>query len=143
VSLRAERGRTVVLAFMDSRCRQVCPLEGRILARAVAGLPRGSRPALLVVSVDPWADTSASARIAASHWGFVGSWHWLFGSRAELAQVWRSYRIYVKRAASDIVHSDAVYVIDRSGYERVGFLFPFLPGPVQRDLNALAGVSSE
>ncbi len=139
VSLRAQRGQTVVLAFMDSRCRQVCPLEGRVLGSAVAGLAPGSRPVLIVVSVDPWADTSASARAAASHWGFAGSWHWLFGPQAQLAKVWRAYRIYVRRTAADIVHSDAIYLIDRSGYERAGFLFPFLPGPVQRDLESLRG----
>jgi cytochrome oxidase Cu insertion factor (SCO1/SenC/PrrC family) len=138
VALRSMRGRTVLLAFMDSRCHQVCPLEGRVLAHALARLPREARPALLVVSVDPWADTRRSARTAASHWGFAGDWHWLLGGRAELAKVWSSYRIYVKRAKGDIVHSDAVYIIDGRGFERVGLLFPFLPGPVQRDLTALA-----
>lgn len=138
VSLAAQRGRPVVLAFMDSRCRQVCPLEGRVLARAIAGLPRAARPTLLVVSVDPWADTAASARAAAAHWGFTGSWHWLFGSRGRLGAVWRSYRIYVRKTPGDIVHSDAVYLIDRRGFERAGFLYPFLPGPVQRDLAFLA-----
>jgi protein SCO1/2 len=138
VSLHALRGKAVVLAFMDSRCRQVCPLEGRVLGRAIASMPPASRPAFLVVSVDPWADTGVSARVAASHWGFDGSWHWLFGSRAELAKIWRAYRIYVKQTSTDIVHSDAVYVIDRHGDERAGFLFPFLPQPVERDLAALA-----
>lgn len=142
VSLRAQRGRTVVLAFMDSRCRQVCPLEGRVLGRTIAGLAPRSRPVLLVVSVDPWADTAASARDAASHWGLGQGWHWLLGTSSKLAKVWRAYRIYVKRTAGDIVHSDAIYVIDRAGYERAGFLFPFLPGPVQRDLVALAGGSA-
>jgi protein SCO1/2 len=138
VSLAAQRNRTVVLAFMDSRCHQVCPLEGRVIGRAVAGLPRGTRPTVLVVSVDPWADTPASARAAAAHWAFTGRWHWLLGTRRQLAKVWRSYRIYVKWTAGDIIHSDAVYVIDRRGYERVGLLFPFLPSPLERDLAKLA-----
>jgi hypothetical protein len=47
----------------------------------------------------------------------------------------------VKRAARDIVHSDAIYIIDRQGFERAGFLFPFLPGPVQRDLTTLSRAS--
>ena len=138
VSLSARRGRTLVVAFMDSRCRQICPLEGRVLGRAIAGLPVSSRPELLVVSVDPWADTAASARAAVSRWGLSGRWHWLFGTPRQLARVWRAYRIYVKRTPGDIVHSDAVYVVDRSGYERAGFLFPFLPGPVRHDLAVLA-----
>src|SRR5213593_4900153 len=48
VSLGAQRGRTVVLAFMDSHCHQVCPGEGKILAQAIAGVPRSARPTLLV-----------------------------------------------------------------------------------------------
>lgn len=138
VSIGGQRGRTVVLAFMDSRCHQVCPLEGRVLARAINALPSSTRPALLIVSVNPWADTKSSAFAAAAHWNFTGEWHWLFGTRAQLAKVWRSYRIYVKRTPGDIVHSDAIYVIDRQGFERAGFLYPFLPGPVQRDLTTLA-----
>lgn len=138
VSLSGQRGRIVVLAFMDSRCRQVCPLEGRVLARAIDALPPDTKPTLLVVSVNPWADTRSSAFAAGVHWGFAGSWHWLFGTRSQLAKVWRGYRIYVKRTPADVIHSDAVYVIDRRGFERAGFLFPFLPGPVQRDVVKLA-----
>lgn len=138
VSLHALRGRTVVLAFMDSRCDRTCRLEGRVLARAIASMPAEARPAFLIVSVDPSADTRASAGAAASDWGFEGSWRWLFGSRPVLAKIWRAYRIYVKRTPTDIVYSHAVYVIDRHGYERSGFLFPFLPQPVERDLATLA-----
>ncbi|HSB37593.1 MAG TPA: SCO family protein [Gaiellaceae bacterium] len=138
VSLRSSRGRTVVLAFMDSLCHQVCPLEGRTLAQAMAAVPRAARPTLLVVSVDPWGDTPASARAAAAKWRLAGNWHWLLGSRRELAPVWRAYRIYVRRTSGDIIHSDAVYVVDRNGFERAGYLYPFLPGPVAHDLRVLA-----
>ena len=64
-----QRGRIVVLAFMDSRCRQVCPLEGRVLARAIDALPPDTKPTLLVVSVNPWADTRSSAFAAAGALG--------------------------------------------------------------------------
>ena len=138
VSLRSQRGRTVVIAFMDSLCHHVCPLEGRTLSRAIATLAPAARPSLLVVSVDPWGDTPGSARAAAREWGLTGEWHWLLGSRRELAPVWRTYRIYVKRTSGDIVHSDAVYLVDRNGFERVGYLYPFPPGPVAHDLRVLA-----
>jgi protein SCO1/2 len=139
VSPRSLRGRTVVIAFMDSRCHQVCPLEGRTLAAGLDQVPPRARPVLLVVSVNPWADTRASARAAARKWGFAGSWHWLLGRKAELAPVWRAYKIYVRRAKGDIVHSDAIYVVDRAGFERAGFIYPFLPGAVGQDLRVLAG----
>jgi protein SCO1/2 len=138
ISLHSQRGRTVVIAFMDSLCHQVCPLEGRTLSQAFATLPPAAKPTLLMVSVDPWGDTRASARVAARKWGLTGDWHWLLGSRRELAPVWRAYRIYVKRAKGDIIHSDAVYLVDRSGFERTGYLYPFLPGSVAHDLRVLA-----
>jgi protein SCO1/2 len=140
VSLTSQRGRTLVIAFMDSRCHQVCPLEGRALAAAVQGLPARLRPTLLAVSVDPWADTPASARAAARKWGWTGvRWHWLLGSKRRLESVWREYRIYVRRAKGDIVHSDAIYLVDRRGFERVGYLYPFLPNVVRDDLATIGG----
>jgi hypothetical protein len=39
---------------------------------------------------------------------------------------------------NDVVHSLALYLIDRRGYERTAYLFPFLQGFVQRDLGRLA-----
>ena len=128
----------MVIAFMDSLCHQVCPLEGRTLSQAIGTLPRAARPTLLVVSVDPWGDTRVSTRAAARKWGLTGDWHWLLGTSSELAPVWRAYRIYVRRARGDIVHSDAIYLVDRSGFERAGYIYPFLPGSVAHDLRVLA-----
>jgi protein SCO1/2 len=138
VSLEAERGRTVVLAFMDPLCRQECPIEGRGLALAEREAGPAARPTLLIVSVNPRA-TGADAKAAASRWGITGRWHWLLGTKAALARVWRAYDITVVPSSHDIVHSTAVYVIDRHGFERVGVLAPFLPQFVADDLRVLAG----
>jgi protein SCO1 len=141
VSLRSMHGHPVVLAFMDSRCHQVCPLEGRTLAAALSSLPARVKPVLLVVSVNPWQDTPASARAAASRWGLTGTWHWLLGTKRELAPIWSAYRIYVRQARGDIVHSDAMYLLDRNGFERAGFIYPFLPAPIEHDLRVLGGAA--
>ncbi|HZO33465.1 MAG TPA: SCO family protein [Gaiellaceae bacterium] len=137
VSLASERGRTVVLAFMDPRCKQECPIEGRALAHAELQVPAAQRPVLLIVSVNPRA-TAADARAASREWSLAGDWHWLLGRRAELARVWRAYDITVIPKSSDIVHSTAVYLIDRRGFERVGLIAPFEPPFVADDLRALA-----
>jgi len=39
----------------------------------------------------------------------------------------------------DIAHSSAVYLIDKRGDERAGFLVPFAPAFVTRDLKVLGG----
>ena len=138
VSLTALRGRAVVLAFMDSRCRQACPVEGKMIAAAVRQVRRAARPQLLVVSVDPAGDTPTSIRRATRAWRLPGGVRWLVGSRAALRRVWHLYDIAVLPTAGDILHSTAVYVIDPRGDERAGFLVPFVPGLLAGDLRVLA-----
>jgi cytochrome oxidase Cu insertion factor (SCO1/SenC/PrrC family) len=140
-SLASLRGHPVALAFFDSHCDQECPLEGRELAAAESALPAVERPILVAVSVNPL-DTPASAAQAARAWRLAGvaPWHWLMGSRAELAPVWREYHIYVGAGkGGDIPHTEALILIDRHGYERSAYLYPFAQGFVTHDLAVLGG----
>jgi cytochrome oxidase Cu insertion factor (SCO1/SenC/PrrC family) len=139
-SLAALRGRTVAMTFFDSYCNQACPLAGRALAAAAQELPGRQRPVLIVVSVNPL-DTPASTRAAARKWGLatVARWHWLRGSHAQLARVWKAYHIFVAPPVNgDIGHTEALYLIDRRGDERSGYLYPFVPRFVTQDLRILA-----
>jgi cytochrome oxidase Cu insertion factor (SCO1/SenC/PrrC family) len=139
IELRSLRGRPVILAFFDSRCHEQCPLEGRALAAGLRQVPASQRPVVLSVSVDPWADTPRSATGAMRRWGLGSSdWHWLLASRARLAGVWNAYRIEVRRARGDIIHTDAIYLIDGRGFERAGLVYPFLPTWVSQDLQAMS-----
>jgi protein SCO1/2 len=141
VSLASLRGRPVLLTFLDSQCKSSCPIEGRQLGSILRRLPAAQRPALVVVSVDQAGDTPAGIRHALANWRLNGPWpvHWLNArTHAQLASVWRSYGVRVVPTTNDIVHSLALYLIDRRGYERTAYLFPFLPGFVQRDLGRLA-----
>jgi protein SCO1/2 len=142
LSLASLRGRPVILAFMDSQCHQECPLEGRALAAAFRTVPRPERPVVVAVSVDPWADTPASAQRAIERFGLAPfEWRWLLGSKAALEPVWRRYGIEVRRTSGDIEHTDAIYLIDAKGFERAGMVYPFLPVWVSDDLKTLAGES--
>ncbi len=139
-SLASMRGRTVVIAFLDSHCTQACPLEGRALAAAEDTLPRAQRPTLVAISVNPL-DTPASVRAAARRWGLAaaGSWHWLMGTRARLTAVWQAYHESVYTPPrGDIEHTEALLLLDRRGDERSGYLYPFVPGSVSHDLRILA-----
>ncbi len=139
-SLASTRGHTVVVAFFDSHCNQACPLEGRALATAERSIPAARRPVLVVVSVNP-RDTAASSRAAVRKWGLaeLAPWHWLRGSPGTLAQAWRAYRIFVAPPRDgDIVHTEAIYLLDRRGYERSAYVYPFAPRFVTADLGTLA-----
>jgi cytochrome oxidase Cu insertion factor (SCO1/SenC/PrrC family) len=140
-SLRSLRGRMVAIAFFDSHCHAECPLEGRALASAERELRPAQRPVLVAVSVNP-RDTPASARAAMRAWGLaqVAPWHWVMGDRASLAPIYRAYHIYVGKAVhGDIVHTEALILVDRRGYERSGYLWPFAVRFVVHDLRVLAG----
>jgi len=138
VSLHSQRGRPVLLTFLDSRCRQECPIEGKLLGATWRRHAGASHPALLVVSVNPWQDTPASARLfMAKKIGWGGSWHWLFGSARTLGRVWRAYDIDVKRNSGNIGHGAALYLIDGRGFLRRGYLVPFTPVTVVSDLRRI------
>lgn len=137
------RGRPVILTFMDSRCHQECPPEGRALAAAFRMTPPTDRPLVVAVSVNPWEDTPGSARRAIKRFGLAGfQWRWLLGTKAQLETVWKKYRIFVRRTGGDVEHTDALYLIDAKGYERAGMVYPFLPNWVSTDLKTLAGEES-
>jgi cytochrome oxidase Cu insertion factor (SCO1/SenC/PrrC family) len=138
-TLSSLRGRTVAIEFFDSRCKAECPLAGRALAASERAVPAAQRPVLVVVSVNP-RDTRASVRAAMRAWGLAGlaPWHWLMGTHAQLAPVWADYRILVAPTRGDITHTEALYLLDRRGDERSGYLFPYLPASVRHDMRVLA-----
>jgi protein SCO1 len=139
VALTALRGRTVLLMFEDSLCKQACPLEGKMVGAALRRVPSARRPRVVVVSVDPAGDTPRTIAAAVRKWHLPAgsSVSWLLASHARLAAVWRAYGIVVIPVRGDIVHSTALYVIDRDGNERAGFLVPFLPTLLAADLSSL------
>jgi protein SCO1 len=134
VSLASLRGRTVLLTFLDSRCHSECPIEGALLAQ----IERRAHVPLVVISADPWGDAAWSVRAFAQkeHWAF--DWHWLLGTPAQLRPVWQSYSIAVKRKPGDVLHTLALYVIDKRGDQRAAYLFPFVPTQVAADIRTLS-----
>jgi protein SCO1 len=137
VPLVSLRGRTIALTFLDSLCKASCPIEGRMLASAIGQVGAAARPQLLVVSVDPGGDTPRSVEQAALKWKLPAGTIWLLGTHAQLKPVWDAYQITVEPVSGDVVHSTAVYLLDKRGYERAGFLMPFVPALVADDLRVL------
>jgi cytochrome oxidase Cu insertion factor (SCO1/SenC/PrrC family) len=125
------------LTFLNSHCKQTCPLEGRQLGEIQRTFPLTRRPPLVVVSINPAGDTVASIKAAARRWAFALPWYWLRGRQAQLARIWRAYSIDVRVKQGDIAHGTALYVLDGAGDERVGYLFPFSSRGVETAVRAL------
>lgn len=132
--------RPLVVAFLASSAGHASAPEGRSLAQTEQLLPAAVRPVLDVVSVDPAADTPARIRTAAADWGLAaaGHYHWLVGPTGVLAAVWRAYGVSAARGTGQPDSSPLVYLIDRRGFERVGYVYPFFPTVMARDLVTLA-----
>jgi cytochrome oxidase Cu insertion factor (SCO1/SenC/PrrC family) len=149
-TIAALRGHVVLLTFLDSKCTNLCPIEGTQLAQVQRRLPATDRPELVVVSVNP-ADTPASVARFVREAGWNHPWRWLLGTRRTLAPVWSAYHIGVRfshgravqtgkttiRVAGSVAHTIALYLIDRRGRERFGYLPPFQPAVVAKEVAAL------
>ena len=87
------------------------------------------------------ADTAKPPTIASTRFGMHGEAAWPEGARTQLAPVWAAYHIYVSPhpVGGDIVHTEALYLVDRRSYMRSGYLYPFLSAYVSGDLRTLAG----
>jgi cytochrome oxidase Cu insertion factor (SCO1/SenC/PrrC family) len=146
ISLKQFRGRPAIVTFIDPLCRNLCPLEAKVLGRAVAQLPAAQRPAILAVSTNQWADARKNLLLDKSKWNLPSDWHWAVGAPAALARVWKAYAIGVSVATKTIAgikvrritHTEAAYLIDPSGYQRALYLYPFRASDVERTLRSLA-----
>jgi cytochrome c biogenesis protein CcmG/thiol:disulfide interchange protein DsbE len=116
VSLRAYRGKVVMLAFTDPECTTICPLTTAAMLEARRMLGRAaSRVALLGIDANPQATSRAAVREYTRAHGLDGHWRFLTGSRARLTRVWRAYGVAVAIEHGQVDHTPALFVIDPQG----------------------------
>jgi len=145
VSLAAYRGRPVIVTFIDPLCRNLCPLEAKVLNDVVRGLPAASRPAILAVSTNVYGNARVNLVQDVRKWKLVPQWRWAVGGAAQLAPVWKHYQVQVlvttKTIAGvtvhEIAHTEAAFVVDSAGYQRALYLYPFRAQDVERTLRSL------
>jgi protein SCO1/2 len=94
-TIQQGHGKAIVLTFLYSTCRDLCPAQAADIVEAIGRLGRRSSEVLVYgVSVDPVGDTPARARGFLKKYGvYGGPVHFLVGGRAALAPVWRAYGI--------------------------------------------------
>jgi protein SCO1 len=139
------RGRPVIITFIDPLCRNLCPLEAKVLNEADERIPAARRPQIIAVSVDIYADTHTDLMLDFRRWSLVPQWQWAVGTPAQLKAVWKRYyaevEVQTKHIAGTtvhyITHSEMAYVVDGKGDERALFSWPFDAKAVQKALLGL------
>jgi protein SCO1 len=144
VRLSAEHGRVVLLTFLYTRCRDVCPIVAEKLNQVLRALPSRQAVAVIAVSVDPTGDTPAAVRAYTRLHHLLPQFRYLVGSRPALAPVWQNYNVLaIVRNAEVVDHSAPMLLIDRSGRPRVYYTSDFAPEAVLHDVRLLlAGAST-
>lgn len=121
IRIADQQGKVVALTFLYTRCPDVCPLTAETLRAAQQQLgPSDAEQVLFIaVTVDPEHDTPAAVQAFAAAHRLERNFAYLVGSVAQLRPVWSAYGVRVVPDAVAPGHSDAIYLIDRNGRERV------------------------
>ena len=137
ISLEQYRGQVVALAFLDSACGPTCVLIAQQIRGALDELPHPIP--VLLVSVDPRADTPASVSGFLAQASLTGRVRYLTGSVSALRPVWRAFGVTPARSGPAVLDtSTAVLLIDRRGFERVLFAVEQLtPEALTHDIRRL------
>ncbi len=115
------RGQVVVVAFLDSRCVDICPRTAADLRQVYRGLgDQAGRVAFVGVNTNAQANTRDNVRNATDAWGLdeIVGWRFLTGEPAALESVWAAYHIGVVPVTGGVgrlEHTPGVYVIDAAG----------------------------
>ena len=150
VSIARFRGRPVIVTFIDPLCRNLCPLEAKVIDSVEASLPAADRPAVVAVSVDQWGDARRYLLEDEVKWKLGSDWRWAVGKPAALRRVWRAYEIAVRDTPKtvagvtvhNISHTEGIFLLDRRGYQRALYLYPFEATDVARTVRQLASAQS-
>jgi cytochrome oxidase Cu insertion factor (SCO1/SenC/PrrC family) len=105
-TLSGARGDVVVLTWIYSGCWDLCPAQFAEIVQAVEQV--GDSVTVYAVSVDPVGDTPARVRKWLDVRGLTDRpFHFLIGSREQLAPIWASYGIVPVNATDDEAYAAA------------------------------------
>jgi protein SCO1 len=144
VGLTSYRGRVLLLAFVFTSCKTVCPLISRQMAQLQSGLKEdgsfGTQASMLSVTIDPETDTVDTLRQYAASLGAdpIG-WRFLREDRDTLTPILKGYDEWARRLPEgDVDHPARVYLIDPEGQIREIYSLSFFDHrQVRLDIRAL------
>lgn len=115
---RELRGRSVLLTFLETKCREACPILASQIGDALRLLPPDERRSVVAVAISthPRDDTPANVRAFLRAHRVLGRMRYLLGTEAELRPVWRAFFVLSALDSGDAnTHSASVRVFDRGG----------------------------
>jgi protein SCO1/2 len=115
VSMSDYRGKPVVVTYLYTHCKETCPIQAQMIRGALDDL--GHDIPALAVSVDPFADTAASARTFLKKAKMTGRMRFVLGKRRQLQPIWRGFAIQPQLRDSE--HQAYITLVDRKGLQRV------------------------
>ena len=118
VRMRDLRGKAVAVTFLDTQCKEACPVIAGQIAKGLDRLGRSERTAVaaLAITVDPDEDTPANVRAFLREHRAVGKLEYLIGPNAELERVWDEFQVLPSaRSGDDDIHSAPVRIYDVRG----------------------------
>ena len=111
ISLLQFKGSPLVLTFMYTHCKDLCPLTTQQIRGAMDQL--GHDVPVVSVTADPHGDTPASVKTWLAAEQMTGRMRWALGSSLEVPDVWKAYGVAGQTAKMD--HSSYVFILDREG----------------------------
>jgi protein SCO1 len=117
VSMRALRGRPVIVTFLYTHCEDTCPIQAQTVRGALDDL--GHDVPALAIAVDPPNDTARSARKFLAEQRVSGRLDFVLGSRAELRPLWDGFGIRPQSVTEE--HNARITLVDARGIQRVGY----------------------
>lgn len=118
VRMAAQRGKVVVLTFLDTDCHDQCPVIASILGRGMPRLRHALRAhsEAIAISVNPRVDNRRTITTFLAQRHASGAVDFLIGSIPKLRSVWSAYHILpaVDTGNNDI-HSADVLIFNRHG----------------------------
>jgi protein SCO1/2 len=120
------RGKVVLVTFIFTTCPDVCPFITAKFAQIQRAVAKDNRPddvLLISITTDPEVDTPQVLKSYAQRYSAdLKSWAFLTGNERELAAVWRSFGVTVKKRDRGLVqHTGLTTLIDRRGMRRFNY----------------------
>ena len=112
------RGKVTVLTFLDTKCKEACPIIAGEIATTAALLTPEERGEVVFVAItsDPTVDTPAAIRTFLQRHLAFGTLHYLSGSVPTLRRLWDSFQILSSFESGNAdTHSAPVRIYSRDG----------------------------